>query len=911
MASKVESAGSSGGSGGGVRKAAAVIDVSAGLLEQVRVACCGDAEPKEASMDDRGSGAPRKRDGRMGKQFEKMEQALLMCIEEVQGQGFSWEDVKETLGCVLRGYLFGDVVDPKRKEYLLYEVHGTQRSASSLAGVLSMLVMNELLCKLSREELPSYYAELAKTLDQARVKQVYKASKRAVAPAAPSQDFQVVDEKMEQHREELEREKEAKIKVEKEKEWNESKAWILQQAYDDDESSMDEEESSSDDGNIEDWEIWGDPEEIERKKAERSREKLSREDKIAIIAHDMFHAKQHAAKAKANGDKAGQKEAGTIIGKLRREMKELEIDDGDLEPLYPSEGAAASDQQSPLQTEPQASEEEEEEFQIDMFDAGLDESDQPTIKKLNTAYLSIISNQRLRESIRNKKEKSNKKKNTQQKEIAKKHPKAVLQQAMQREGWSAPRFEKLPNGGERNVQGPQYRFQIFIDVRQSKNRRHGMRIGTHKFFLEPQLDGWNTIQMAQDACATKALMDLYGNSTEIEWELLKEPFDELLLEIAEFQGGASRYVDDGQERVEFVSTLMQSFSGAFSTLDEDDDDVDASHLRKTALLDQTIASSIETKKLALKGSKQLSERMFGQFQQWIRSETGSYWMEKRNSLPVLQIQDDLLQSLDTHDVVLVSGETGSGKTTQVPQIVLDGCIQSVSGAECNIVCTQPRRIAAISVAERVSEERGEAGPGTRGSIVGYSVRFDSKSTAETRLEFCTTGILLRRLSSDPALVKFSHVIVDEVHERSMQSDFLIAMLRDLVQKRRDLGMPLKVILMSATMNTEMVADYFSGCPILSASGRTFPVRHLFLEDIYEMTNYVLDPDSPASLREGQMSRVQQKKLENSAGSKNKSLIKGNWGDQNDDIILNPHFNHELYDEYRYVNRALCQMLFCS
>eukprot|EP00889_Picochlorum_renovo_P007815 jgi/Picre1/34845/NNA_002311.t1 len=108
----------------------------------------------------------------------------------------------------------------------------------------------------------------------------------------------------------------------------------------------------------------------------------------------------------------------------------------------------------------------------------------------------------------------------------------------------------------------------------------------------------------------------------------------------------------------------------------------------------------------------------------------------------------------------------------------------------------------------------------------------------------------------------------------MQSDFLIAMLRDLVQKRRALGMPLKVILMSATMNTEMVADYFSGCPILSASGRTFPVKHLFLEDIYEMTNYVLDSDSPASLREGQMSRVQQKKLENSAGSKNKALIKG-------------------------------------
>lgn len=900
MATKVQSAGNSGG--GGVRKAAAGIDVSAGLLERVRGACCGG---EESGVDEIGSGiAANKEGGRMGKQFDKVEQALLMCIEEVLGQGFGWEDAKECMISVLREYLLGGMVDPKRKEYLLYEVHGTQRSASSLAGVLSMLVMNELLCKLSRDELPSYYADSSKTLDQAQVKQVYKASERETAAAA-GVPCRAVDEEMERQRErekQKEREREDLLKVEKEKQWNESKAWILQQAYDDDESSVEEEEAcSSDGGSIEDWEVWGDPEEIDRKRAEKSREKLSREDKIAIIAYDMFHAKQHAASAKAGGDKAGQKEAGAIIGKLRREMKDLEISDGDLEPLYPSEDAVVNrQQQAPSQAE---SQEEEEEFQIDMFDTAMDEPDEPTTtQKPNTAYLSIISNQKLRESIRNKKEKKKNKTNAGVKQVVKKHPKAVLQQAMQKEGWSAPRFEKLPNGGERNIQGPQYRFQICIDVRQSKHRRHRIRIGTHKFALEPQLDGWDTIQMAQDACATKALMDLYGNSTEIEWEVLKEPFDELLLEIAEFRDVASTQVDDGQEKEEFVASLLKVFSRAFSTLDEDDED-DAFHLRKTALLDQTIVSSIEAKKLELKDTKQLSEQILGQFNQWIRSETGSYWMEKRNSLPVFQIQDGLLQSLETHDVVLVSGETGSGKTTQVPQMVLDGCIQSRAGAECNIVCTQPRRIAAISVAERVSEERGEDGPGARGSVVGYSVRFDTKSTAKTRLEFCTTGILLRRLSSDPALAKFSHIIVDEVHERSMQSDFLIAMLRDLVHKRRMLRMPLKVILMSATMNTEMVADYFSGCPILSASGRTFPVKHLFLEDIYETTNYILGSDSPASLREGQMSRAQQKKLENSAGSKNKALIKGNWGDGNDDVILNPHFDHELYEDYRYVDRS--------
>jgi ATP-dependent RNA helicase DHX29 len=237
-------------------------------------------------------------------------------------------------------------------------------------------------------------------------------------------------------------------------------------------------------------------------------------------------------------------------------------------------------------------------------------------------------------------------------------------------------------------------------------------------------------------------------------------------------------------------------------------------------------------------------------------------------------------------VVLVSGETGSGKTTQVPQMLLEGCLASLRGAQCSIVCTQPRRIAAISVADRVAEERGEAGPGKRGALVGYSVRFDSATNATTRLEFCTTGILLRRLSSDPALLKLSHVVVDEVHERTMQSDFLIAMLRDLVQKRRRAGLRLKVILMSATMNTQVISDYFGGCPVLGASGRTFPVKHLFLEDVYEETGYVLDAESSASHRDYQ--RAGQRKLENSAGSKHKALIKSNWGDQAGDAILNPH-----------------------
>lgn len=159
-----------------------------------------------------------------------------------------------------------------------------------------------------------------------------------------------------------------------------------------------------------------------------------------------------------------------------------------------------------------------------------------------------------------------------------------------------------------------------------------------------------------------------------------------------------------------------------------------------------------------------------------------------------------------------------------------------------------RRIAAISVSERVAAERGEAGPGQAGCKVGYHVRLDAASTRETRLLFCTTGILLRRLAGDPALLGVSHVLVDEVHERTLQGDFLMALLRDLVRVRRSASRPLKVVLMSATLDSALFSDYFGDCPVLHAQGRTFPVEQLFLEDCYQATGYVLDADSSAALR---------------------------------------------------------------
>ncbi|KAJ0411570.1 hypothetical protein ATCC90586_004220 [Pythium insidiosum] len=206
----------------------------------------------------------------------------------------------------------------------------------------------------------------------------------------------------------------------------------------------------------------------------------------------------------------------------------------------------------------------------------------------------------------------------------------------------------------------------------------------------------------------------------------------------------------------------------------------------------------------------------------------------RRQLPAAAERENVLQYLVHHQVVLVCGQTGCGKTTQVPQFILDDYIDSGRGGECSIICTQPRRIAAIGVATRVAQERCEQ----IADVVGYQIRMDAKRSAATRLLFCTTGVLLRRLLTDRQLTGITHVIVDEVHERNVDTDFLLSVLRDLLPLRPDL----RVILMSATMNAQLFIDYFSvpsraPCPVLDIPGFTFPVDCHFLEDVVSMTSY--------------------------------------------------------------------------
>ncbi|XP_041377673.1 ATP-dependent DNA/RNA helicase DHX36-like isoform X2 [Gigantopelta aegis] len=209
-----------------------------------------------------------------------------------------------------------------------------------------------------------------------------------------------------------------------------------------------------------------------------------------------------------------------------------------------------------------------------------------------------------------------------------------------------------------------------------------------------------------------------------------------------------------------------------------------------------------------------------------------HMLEFRKKLPSYNMKEEILQKIQNNQVLVISGETGCGKTTQVPQFILDDYIQSNRGSQCRILCTQPRRISAISVAERVASERCESCGGN--SSVGYQIRLEYRLPRRNgSILYCTTGIVLKFLESDPYLKRATHVILDEIHERDLQSDFLMIILKDLLPRRPDL----KVILMSATLNAEMFSKYFFNSPMLNIPGYTFPVEEYLLEDVVELLKY--------------------------------------------------------------------------
>ncbi|HSI94099.1 MAG TPA: ATP-dependent RNA helicase HrpA [Jiangellaceae bacterium] len=201
-------------------------------------------------------------------------------------------------------------------------------------------------------------------------------------------------------------------------------------------------------------------------------------------------------------------------------------------------------------------------------------------------------------------------------------------------------------------------------------------------------------------------------------------------------------------------------------------------------------------------------------------------------LPVSQRREEIAAAIRDHPVVIVAGETGSGKTTQLPKI----CLELGRGVRGVVGHTQPRRIAARTVADRIAEELGTE-PGT---TIGYKMRFTDQVRDDTLVKLMTDGILLAELAGDRALRQYDTLIIDEAHERSLNIDFILGYLKQLLPRRPDL----KVIITSATIDPERFAEHFGGAPIIEVSGRTYPVevryRPYGLDDDRDQTQAVLD-----------------------------------------------------------------------
>ena len=183
----------------------------------------------------------------------------------------------------------------------------------------------------------------------------------------------------------------------------------------------------------------------------------------------------------------------------------------------------------------------------------------------------------------------------------------------------------------------------------------------------------------------------------------------------------------------------------------------------------------------------------------------------KESLPIFKYKHDLLQAIQDYQILVIVGETGSGKTTQIPQYLIEEGYSKYG----KIGVTQPRRVAAMSVANRVSEEMHCK----LGKEVGYTIRFQDKTCDSTLIKYMTDGMLLRELLNDFELKQYSIIIIDEAHERSLHTDIILALLKDISKHRKDL----KILISSATMDSELFRKYFDNAPVFKIPGRRFQV----------------------------------------------------------------------------------------
>uniref|UniRef100_A0A2C9V5D8 RNA helicase n=1 Tax=Manihot esculenta TaxID=3983 RepID=A0A2C9V5D8_MANES len=656
-----------------------------------------------------------------------------------------------------------------------------------------------------------------------------------------------------------------------------------------------------------------------------------------IIAKEYYAARLEATKAKEEGDKKSQEQAGHIIRKLKQELSSLGLSDeilaqefshnrgfgsgseGTLTSTIPHEQLQAKTSSSTIgQSNFVAFPKESPVNVLDMENSSSKEFPEKPVLSCESAQGTIVivddardvelgglffedaaSNEALPPEVLELQKKEKMRELSSGKNLEKldgiwkkgdpqKIPKAVLHQLCQKSGWEAPKFNKILE----RKKGFSYSVSILRKASgRGKSRKSG---GLITLQLPEQDEAYESAEDAQNRVAAFALHQLFP---DIPIHLIvTDPYASLILQWKEGESSIKAENTLEDRKAGFVDWLLNADGSTETVATRLSETLDNSHVEdinnsRDAAIDPVAGRENHTRDVESSHLRQEQEKKK-------KMQKYKEMLKTRSALPIAGLKDDILQMLKENNFLVVCGETGSGKTTQVPQFILDDMIESGRGGQCNIICTQPRRIAAISVAERVSDERCEASPGLNGSLVGYQVRLDSARSEKTKLLFCTTGILLRRLAGDRNLTGITHVIVDEVHERSILGDFLLIVLKNLIEKQSDHGNPkLKVILMSATVDSTLFSSYFGHCPVLTAQGRTHPVTTYFLEDIYESINYHLASDSPAALRYETSTINKSGPVNNRRGKKN--LVLSGWGDDSllSEDYVNPHYVSSTYCSY--------------
>ncbi|TKY89108.1 hypothetical protein EX895_001639 [Sporisorium graminicola] len=301
------------------------------------------------------------------------------------------------------------------------------------------------------------------------------------------------------------------------------------------------------------------------------------------------------------------------------------------------------------------------------------------------------------------------------------------------------------------------------------------------------------------------------------------PVKDGLSDMAVFARKGSRLVRETREKAERAKaagkvaamggTTLGNILGVKADDDEDDPAAATSDAAKSGAKDHAVSDEADSPQHG-KGDSQFARHLKANTggSEFSRSKT---LKEQRQYLPAFACREDLMKIIRENQVIVVIGETGSGKTTQLAQFLHEDGYTKYG----MVGCTQPRRVAAMSVAKRVSEEM----ECKLGALVGYSIRFEDCTSAETKIKYMTDGVLLRESLNEADLDRYSAIILDEAHERSLSTDVLMGLLRKILQRRRDL----KLIVTSATMNADKFASFYGGAQTFTIPGRTFPVDVLF------------------------------------------------------------------------------------